>query len=162
MTYDLYNGGADISKQRETAYQEQQATEIKLHAIRQLIEAVKLTWDLFITARDQLPMLSMHVIASEKTVRAYAEQYQIGQRTLLDLLDSQNELFSAKRSYVNGRFDMYTSRYRLLRDTGIQIVMPIPTQQMMWICTRRPICWINRIMGYPSRRRMVTALPGAI
>jgi adhesin transport system outer membrane protein len=122
MTYDLYNGGADISKQRETAYQEQQATEIKLHAIRQLIEAVKLTWDLFITARDQLPMLSMHVIASEKTVRAYAEQYQIGQRTLLDLLDSQNELFSAKRSYVNGRFDMYTSRYRLLRDTGIQIV----------------------------------------
>lgn len=122
MTYTLFNGGADIGKQRETAYQIQEAKEIKNHAIRQLIEAVRLTWDLYTTAFAQIPWLTKHVVASEHTVNAYAKEYIIGHRTLLDLLDSQNELFAAKRAYVSGKYDVIQAKYRLLRDMGISIV----------------------------------------
>jgi len=121
MSYNLYNGGADISKQQETAFQEQQAKDIRQRAIRQLVEAVKLTWDSLITARQQLAWLKAHQQEAEQTVKAYAQEYQIGQRTLLDLLDSQNELFSAKRAYVQGRYEVLLAEYRLLRDMGLSI-----------------------------------------
>jgi adhesin transport system outer membrane protein len=121
MSYNLYNGGADINKQQETAFQEQQAKDIRQRAVRQLIEAVKLTWDSLMTARGQLNWLKAHQREAEETVRAYAQEYQIGQRTLLDLLDSQNELFSAKRAYVQGRYEVLLSEYRILRDMGLSI-----------------------------------------
>jgi len=122
LSYNLFNGGADIGRQRETAFQIEEAKQIRLHAIRQLVEAVKLTWDLYVTAKAQLSMLKDHVNESERTVGAYEKQYQIGQRTLLDLLDSQNELFAAQRAYVGGRYDLLQSSYRILRDEGISIV----------------------------------------
>jgi adhesin transport system outer membrane protein len=121
MSYNLYNGGADISKQQETAFQEQQAKDIRQRAIRQLVEAVKLTWDSLITARQQLTWLKAHQKQAEETVQAYAQEYQIGQRTLLDLLDSQNELFSAKRAYIQGRYEVMLAEYRILRDMGLSI-----------------------------------------
>ncbi len=121
VSYNLYNGGADISKQRETAYQLEQAKDIKERAARQLIETVRLTWDLLTTARSQLEWLKKHQDESVQTVNAYAKQYEIGQRTLLDLLDSQNELFAAQRAYVSGRFDLIQSEYRILRDIGVSV-----------------------------------------
>lgn len=121
MSYNIYNGGADISKQQETAFQEQQAKDIRQRAIRQLVEAVKLTWDSLTTARNQLAWLKAHQKEAEETVRAYAQEYQIGQRTLLDLLDSQNELFSARRAYVQGRYEVLLGEYRILRDMGLSI-----------------------------------------
>lgn len=121
MTYNLYNGGADISKQQETAFQEQEAKDIRQRAIRQLVEAVKLTWDSLTTAQKQLAWLKQHQIEAAATVQAYAQEYQIGQRTLLDLLDSQNELFSAKRAYVQGRYELLLAEYRILRDMGLSI-----------------------------------------
>jgi len=121
LSYNLYNGGADLSKQRETAFQEQEAKDIKYRAIRQMIEATKLTWDSLVTARQQLSFLKAHVEETEATVRAYAQEYRIGQRTLLDLLDSQNELFSAKRAYIQGKYVLLESEYRILRDMGLSI-----------------------------------------
>lgn len=121
MTYNLYNGGADISKQQETAFQEQQAKDIRQRAIRQLVEAVKLTWDSLTTARQQLAWLKAHQTQAEETVKAYAQEYRIGQRTLLDLLDSQNELFSARRAYIQGRYEVMLAEYRILRDMGLNI-----------------------------------------
>ncbi len=121
MSYNLYNGGADISKQQETAFQEQESKDIRQRAIRQLVEAVKLTWDSLITARKQLSWLKQHQIQAQETVKAYAQEYRIGQRTLLDLLDSQNELFSAKRAYVQGRYELMLAEYRIIRDMGLSI-----------------------------------------
>jgi len=121
MSYNLYNGGADIGKQQETAFQEMQAKDIRQRAIRELIEATKLTWDSLITARQQLAWLKAHKREAEHTVKAYAEEYQIGQRTLLDLLDSQNELFSAQRAYVQGRYILMLAEYRIIRDMGLSI-----------------------------------------
>ena len=121
MSYNLYNGGADLTKQQETAYQEQQAKEIRNRAIRELVEETKLTWNSLVTAREQLNWLMRHQKETEATVQAYAHEYQIGQRTLLDLLDSQNELFAARRAYVQGQYTVLLAEYRLLKDMGLAV-----------------------------------------
>ncbi len=121
VTYDLFSGGADVGRQTETAYQIQQAKEIKKHAIRQLVEAVRLSWDSYFTAENQLPWLFAHHAEALRTVNAYSKEYQIGKRRLLDLLDGQNELFAADRAYITGKYEILIAQYRMLRDMGILI-----------------------------------------
>jgi adhesin transport system outer membrane protein len=48
---------------------------------------------------------------------AYRQHFDIGQRTLLDLLDTENEYFQARRAYVNARFD------RIIADARAQAAM---------------------------------------
>ena len=49
---------------------------------------------------------------------AYQQQFTLGQRTLLDLLDSENELFTANRRYTEVRYTEEFSMYRVVAATG--------------------------------------------
>ena len=50
---------------------------------------------------EQLRCLDRNALAIEKARDAYRQQFDIGQRSLLDLLNSENELYTAKRAYAN-------------------------------------------------------------
>jgi adhesin transport system outer membrane protein len=79
---------------------------------------VRLAYNAFATARDRLPSLERYVKSSDTTRVAYASQFDIGQRTLLDLLDSENEFFTARSIYINGKFIEMAARYRILNAMG--------------------------------------------
>jgi len=65
------------------------------------------------TSREQ------HVTSSEKARDAYQQQFSLGQRTLLDLLDSENEVFRARTALVNTQYDEMYSMYRILNSMGM-------------------------------------------
>ena len=54
------------------------------------------------------------MLAIEKARDAYRQQFDIGQRSLLDLLNSENELYTARRSYANADYDRLFAQARLL------------------------------------------------
>jgi adhesin transport system outer membrane protein len=56
--------------------------------------------------KDQLKALDRNVLAIEKARDAYRQQFDIGQRSLLDLLNAENELYTAKRAYANAEHDL--------------------------------------------------------
>lgn len=118
MRYNLFNGGADIARRRQTAQLVSQARELQSREHRQVVERVRLAWNTYRAFKSQMPFLKQHVDSSVKTRSAYSKQFSIGQRTLLDLLDSENELFEARRAYINGQFDELFAEYRLLAGTG--------------------------------------------
>ena len=70
------------------------------------------------TSRKQLHSFYTHRKAATETVNSYYKQFQIGKRTLLDLLNSEDELFTAKTDYVNGTYDVLFSKYRILNSGG--------------------------------------------
>lgn len=118
MKWNLFKGGKDLAKVCETASRMQEAQEVQNRAQRQVVESVKLAWSTYTTARRQLQYFKEHMDASLRTSDAYQKQFNIGQRTLLDLLDSQNELFTAKSAYINGRHTELLGMYRVLNATG--------------------------------------------
>lgn len=118
LQWNLFNGGRDLARICETAYQMQEAQEVQNRAHRQVIETVRLAWNSYATAKRQLPYLKEHVDASTRTRDAYYKQFQIGQRTLLDLLDSENELFGARTSYATGKNTLMVGMYRVMNATG--------------------------------------------
>ena len=118
LKWNVFRGGFDYYRLKETGLQINEATEIARNTNRQVESAVRLAYNAFATARDRLPSLERYVKSSDTTRAAYASQFDIGQRTLLDLLDSENEYFTARSTYTNGKFIEMAARYRILSAMG--------------------------------------------
>lgn len=116
--YNLFNGGADVARQRETAYLAQEAAEIRNRTCRQVVENLRLSWNAMLTTEDRLPSLREHSLASQKSLASYNEQFKLGKRELLDVLDTENERFSADSNFIRGCYDALYSRYRVLDAMG--------------------------------------------
>jgi adhesin transport system outer membrane protein len=118
MRYNLFNGGSDVAKIAETTIQIQEATEVFHRTQRQVEESLRLSWNSMVTAQDRLPKLLATAEAAARTRDGYAQQFNLGQRTLLDLLDSENELYIGRSNYLDAQYIDLFSRYRLMADMG--------------------------------------------
>lgn len=118
MRYNLLKGGSDIARVNETRQLTYEATEIMNRTARQAEQSTRLSWNALKSAQERLPSLRQHAESSEKTREAYGKQFNLGQRTLLDLLDTENEYFTARTDYVNGRYVETFARYRILADVS--------------------------------------------
>ena len=118
MRYNLYRGGSDAARKSATAYNVNEARDVRDRSLRQLEETVRLAWAAFQVTGTQLPLLERQVNAAIATRDAYAKQFNIGQRTLLDLLNSENEVLQARQSVVSTRADRLLAHYRLLEAMG--------------------------------------------
>ena len=49
---------------------------------------------------------------------AYKAQYEIGKRTLLDLMNTESEMFQAKSALISGMYTVEQADYRLLAVMG--------------------------------------------
>lgn len=118
MRYNLFNGWADKARISEAGIQTQEAIEVLNRTQRQVEESLRLSWNSLLTAQDRMPKLKATAEAAERTRDGYAQQFNIGQRTLLDLLDSENELFIGRSNYLEAQYIDLFSRYRLMADMG--------------------------------------------
>jgi len=118
LKYNVYRGGADSARVKETGFQNEEAMSQVELAKRRIEESTRLSWSTLEVTQKRLPILKSRVKAAELTRDGYAKEFNIGQRTLLDLLDSENELYSAQSEYINGRYLERFSNYRLMADMG--------------------------------------------
>jgi hypothetical protein len=119
LRYNLFRGNADAARVAETKFQIQEAEEIARRTERQIEQSLRLSWNAYASARERLPFLGKHAESSQLTRDAYAKQFSLGQRTLLDLLDAENEAFTASSNFLNGRYVELFSRYRVLADMSM-------------------------------------------
>lgn len=118
MRYNLFRGGSDDARKRATAHNINEARDIRIRSDRQLEESIRLAWAAFAATSTQLPLLEQQVVAARSTREAYTRQFKIGQRTLLDLLNSENEVLQARQAVVNTRADRLLAQYRILEAMG--------------------------------------------
>ncbi|UYO93542.1 TolC family outer membrane protein [Pollutimonas sp. M17] len=114
MSYNLFNGGADRARIRQTTAQRYAQVDLRNHTCRNLYQDLSIAWNNVARLREQLPFLRAHRVATQKVRDGYHQQFQIGQRSLMDLLDTENELFQANRAYVNAQYEQRILEYRWL------------------------------------------------
>ncbi|RSD29642.1 TolC family outer membrane protein [Vibrio pectenicida] len=118
LSYNLYNGGSDKDLAERSAYQLNRAKDLRDDAYRQVEESLRLSWSALDLTLQQKNFLADHVDSASETVIAYKKQYQIGQRTLLDLLNTENELFEARKDYLDAHYAEQYAKYRVMNTTG--------------------------------------------
>lgn len=121
MRYNLFNGGSDAATQDRMAYQLNKAKDLRDNSYRALTESLRLAWSALDLTLQQKEFLADQVDSASETVNAYEKQYRIGKRTLLDLLNSENELFEARKSYLTVSYEEQYAKYRVLNSCGIML-----------------------------------------
>ncbi len=118
LRYNLFHGGRDRARKLETAHLAREAREIRNHTLRQVEESIRLSWMAYQALAGRLPFLEQRVQFATVTAQAYGKQWNIGKRTLLDVLDSEAERIDAKTTYVNAKYDEIYARFRVLNGIG--------------------------------------------
>lgn len=118
LSYNLFNGGADVARQQAYVARKNQALELREKACRDTRQTLSIAYNDVVRLRAQLSNLNLQVNAIEKTRDAYKAQFNIGQRSLLDLLDTENELLTARRTAVNADIDLALAYLRTQAGIG--------------------------------------------
>ncbi|MBN2644608.1 MAG: TolC family outer membrane protein [Desulfuromonadaceae bacterium] len=117
-SFNLYRGGRDSSTIKQFTHLFNQSIDLRDKVCRNVRQ------ELAIAMRDiefldlQLAYLKEHEMSSAKAREAYRNQFDIGQRTLLDLLDTENEYFEARRAYTIASYDYVQSYARSAANMG--------------------------------------------
>ena len=114
LNWNLYRGGADNARVREFMSREAQTKEERAKAARGVENEVRQTWARMVSAGERAREFAAQAAANQEVVKAYKDQFDLSRRTLLDVLDAQNELFVSQSNTVNSEFLEMFAVYRLL------------------------------------------------
>lgn len=118
LRYTLFNGGRDAARRTQTARQYQQATEIRNNTRRQALENLRYAWNAHKYITEQLEFNNQHIKLTFQTLSGYRKQFSLGRRSLLDLLNTENEYVNALRTLISNESDQLIAKYRILAGTG--------------------------------------------
>jgi outer membrane protein, adhesin transport system len=91
---NLYRGGSDLARKRESVARLYEARETLERSRREVAQQTRVSWNAVQSARERRVALQQQLTANERVRVAYSQQFDRGRRTLLDLLDIQNEIFN--------------------------------------------------------------------
>jgi len=119
LSYNLFRGGADKAAAQREISKINQEIEIKRDLKRQVIEGLDLSWNAYEMIAQQLIDLKDYSRFSEKTLELYKEEYDLGRRSLLDLLSAQNDVINSRSQIIIAEYDHLLAKYRILDAMGL-------------------------------------------
>ena len=118
VTVPLYQGGAVSSRVKEateTAGQRQQEVD---QARKQAIESTRRSWQSLVAARANVTARQAQIRAAETALDGVRQELASGSRTVLDLLNAEQELLDSRVSLVRGQRDELAAAFQLLAAIG--------------------------------------------
>jgi adhesin transport system outer membrane protein len=108
--HNLYNGGSDLAKSRETVKRLTEAHARLNLARRQIERTVRAAWGEAKNARNKSIHLTKLIREKRHIRNSYLNEFTLGKRTLIDLLDAANDVFitEATRTGVDATADVNT------------------------------------------------------
>ena len=118
LRHNLFRGGADAARMREAEARRDEAAARLARVRNDLERDVRQAWEGLASDRARLPELQRYAGTSAEVVEVYRGQFAIGQRSLLDVLNAENESFNARGVQITGDYAVATGVYRLLSGMG--------------------------------------------
>ncbi len=118
MDWNLFRGGADKARVKEFVYAHAEAKERRNDAARAVEDDTRQTWAQMLSAGERAKQFTSQAAANQQVVRAYMDQFELDRRTLLDVLDAQNELFVSRSNALNNEVLEMFAVYRLIALKG--------------------------------------------
>jgi outer membrane protein, adhesin transport system len=121
LKYDFYDGGirkGESNKSYKALLKEYQRLYIER---RNLNEAVRLAWNILEAEDKKREFLAEHVALSKKTLAEFVEEYHLGRRTLLEILDMEKEHYNANSAYISSKYSFIIAYYQTSKAMGLML-----------------------------------------
>jgi outer membrane protein len=118
VTVPLYQGGAEYAAVRQAKEQRSQSLADVTDADRQVRAFAQSAWGTFTSARDSIASNELAVQANQSAVMGVLQEQRAGERSILDILNAQQELLSGQIGLANAQHDATVAAFQLLASTG--------------------------------------------
>ncbi|WP_291443994.1 TolC family protein [Desulfovibrio sp.] len=118
VRWNVFNSGADVAERRAASARMRQSRQVMYNFIDDLKLDVDSTWVNYLAAQEQYNHYSKAIEYNKYTRTAYIEQFQIGKRSILDVLDTESELYNSATQAETARGNILVGAYRLSALTG--------------------------------------------
>jgi outer membrane protein, adhesin transport system len=118
MSWDLFTGGQDSWKRAAAGEHYIETTMAHARLERAAFESLDKAWSGRTITSDRIAALGRQISSDRKAISAYEKEYEIGQRSLIDLLNARNQLYIALVSLESTRSVAVFADYQLLAAMG--------------------------------------------
>jgi len=117
-SWDVFRGGQDMWNRVEQAERYNQTTMAHARLQRDANESIDKAWAARVVTVERIAKLEAQVASAVKVIAAYSKEYDLGQRSLIDLLNAENQSFNAQVSLISARSVVIFADYQLLAAMG--------------------------------------------
>jgi len=114
----IYQGGVEYAGIRQAKQTRSKATFLVGDVERQVRQALDTAWQAQLAARSAMVSHEQQVNSAQMAYEGFAEGVRAGERSTYDLLNSAQELLSARVSLAEARRQYYIATYQLLTAIG--------------------------------------------
>ena len=121
LTYNLFKGGADIAQYKYDVQQLYQAKDALNDERRKLDREVDVAWVNYVSDESRVTETKLYAKLSKETLTGYGKEFDIGRRSLFDLLNAEGDYHNAQTRQTNAKFDYVQDVYTILAKIGILV-----------------------------------------
>ena len=175
-TLPLYQGGQPAAQIRQAQARLGQAQELEIAAEREAIAQTRASYASWKAARDVITATERAVSANELSLEGTRAENSVGNRTILDILNAEQELLNSKVQLVTARRNAYVAGFTLLaamgraeaRDLGLEggvLYDPVAEYEKVdgawndWSSQPDPTTKSTRTVDTPAQKAEIEPLP---
>lgn len=117
-SWNLFRGFQDSSREKKAIEEKYSALDLREKVCRDVRQTASMSYNEVKRLTEQLQYLDQHMLSTDKQREAFRRQFDIGQRTLLDVLDTENEFYTARRNYALGDANLTTAHAKYQSSAG--------------------------------------------
>lgn len=172
----LYQGGQPAAQIRQAQARLGQAQEQEIGAEREVIAQTRASFASWKAANDVIVASERAVSANELSLEGTRAENSVGNRTILDILNAEQELLNSKVQLVTARRNAYVAGFTLLaamgraeaRDLGLEggvLYDPVAEYEKVdgawndWSSRPDPTAKSTRTVDTPAQKAEIEALP---
>ena len=118
LTVPLYQQGEVFSRLREAKQDVAEQVQIVDKARRDAIEEATRAWESLVTARARVKSFKAQIKANVVALEGVEREAQVGSRTVLDVLDAEQELLDSRVAHVRAQRDELVAVFELKEGMG--------------------------------------------
>lgn len=118
LNLSLFNGGLTYSKTRQAAYNYEKASRDLEGQYRNVESTTRQSYNNVATLLSKIQALKQAIISNASALKATQAAYEVGNRTIVDVLDTHSALIKAEKDYAEARYDYLIQSLSLKQAAG--------------------------------------------
>lgn len=126
-TWELFSGFATQAAVAQASFDYGASQDTSTHSQRKVVETARLAWQALQTARKRMNLLENAMSIANEVFESRKKLREVGKDSLINVLDSENEVYNARINYTAASYDARQAIYQLLLAMGrlnMDMVLP--------------------------------------
>lgn len=142
MQYNVFDGFGRQNRSERARSLVHREFEAMDRVKRALINDIQLTWTSYKLLKTQIGAVTKNVVFTRRALRAYKEEFKLGTRLLINILDAEQEYQTARGTLASLQHDLQIQKFRVLYSMGTlvpDLQLDIPYGERLAAKQGRPI-----------------------